>query len=49
MTPSPKLREAAAADATTEEVHSVVRLLQWLLPGLIANAAFFRAGLSADE
>ncbi len=37
------LTEAAADDATAEEVLDVVRLFQWLLPGLIVNVAYFRA------
>ena len=37
------LRRAAAEDG--EEVLAVVRLFQWLLPGLVANIAFFRAQL----
>jgi hypothetical protein len=36
------LREAAEKDASLEEILSVVRLFQWLLPGLITNVAFFR-------
>jgi hypothetical protein len=40
------LRAAARGDASPEgEVLSVVRLFQWLLPGLVANVAFFRAQL----
>ena len=38
-------RAAAAVDADPEEIASVVRLFQWLLPGLIVNIAFFRAQL----
>ncbi|MEM6487897.1 MAG: hypothetical protein AAF677_06430 [Pseudomonadota bacterium] len=40
------LRAAAAADANVDEVLAVVRLFQWLLPGLIANVALFRAQLA---
>jgi hypothetical protein len=36
------LREAAEADASLAEILEVVRLFQWLLPGLITNVAFFR-------
>ncbi|MGI9383707.1 MAG: halocarboxylic acid dehydrogenase DehI family protein [Methyloligellaceae bacterium] len=39
---SAALRRAAEADAPGGEVLSVVRLFQWLLPGLITNVAFFR-------
>jgi hypothetical protein len=39
------LREAAARDASLEEVLGVVRLFQWLLPGLMINVAFFRQQL----
>jgi hypothetical protein len=39
------LRMAARGSATEGEVLSVVRLFQWLLPGLVANVAFFRAQL----
>lgn len=46
---SSKLMAAAAEDQTSEEILAVVRLFQWLLPGLIANVAFFRAGLSASR
>ncbi|KUF08894.1 hypothetical protein [Pseudoponticoccus marisrubri] len=45
---SDALREAAAADATCEEVLAVVRLFQWLLPGLALNVAFLRAQLVDD-
>lgn len=36
------LMQAAATDATPAEVLEVVRLFQWLLPGLIVNVAYFR-------
>ncbi len=40
------LRASTRSDASPEgEVLSVVRLFQWLLPGLVANVAFFRAQL----
>ena len=39
------LRDAATSDASLEEVLSVVRLFQWLLPGLAVNVAFFRSQL----
>ena len=41
------LRSAALRDAPLEEVRDVVRLFQWLLPGLIVNVAFFRAQLAS--
>jgi len=37
-----KLRRAAEADASLEEVINMCRLFQWLLPGLITNVAFLR-------
>ena len=40
-----ELRQAARSSAPEGEVLSVVRLFQWLLPGLAANVAFFRAQL----
>ncbi len=39
------LQKAAAQDASLEEVLAVVRLFQWLLPGLATNVAFLRAQL----
>lgn len=39
------LQQAAAQDASLEEVLAVVRLFQWLLPGLATNVAFLRAQL----
>lgn len=39
------LRAAARSSAPEDEVLSVVRLFQWLLPGLATNIAFFRAQL----
>src|SRR5579863_4577234 len=39
------LRATARSSASEGEVLSVVRLFQWLLPGLVANIAFFRAQL----
>lgn len=44
LTPE-RLTEAAHTDADVEEVLSVVRLFQWLLPGLVTNVAFLRAQL----
>jgi Halocarboxylic acid dehydrogenase DehI len=41
------LRAAAAEDAPLDEVRDVVRLFQWLLPGLIVNVAYLRAQLEA--
>ena len=43
--PPDALRDAATSDASLEEVLSVVRLFQWLLPGLAVNVAFFRSQL----
>jgi len=40
-----RLLEAARQDAEPEEILHVVRLFQWLLPGLIVNIAFFRKQL----
>lgn len=40
-----ELRSAAQTDAPTGEALDVVRLFQWLLPGLIVNVAFLRAQL----
>lgn len=39
------LRAAAERDAPLDEVLAVVRLFQWLLPGLAVNVACFRAQL----
>lgn len=39
------LREAAETDAPLGQILDMVRLFQWLLPGLITNVAFFRAQL----
>lgn len=39
------LRATVRGNASEGEVLSVVRLFQWLLPGLVANIAFFRAQL----
>lgn len=39
------LQKAAAQDASLEEITSVVRLFQWVLPGLATNVAYFRAQL----
>jgi hypothetical protein len=39
---------AAEADASAAEVLEVVRLFQWLLPGLALNVAFMRAQLLDD-
>jgi len=40
---SASLRAAAERDAPLDEVLAVVRLFQWLLPGLVVNVACFRA------
>lgn len=42
---SQAVRKAAAKDASVEEVLEMVCLFAWLLPGLMANVAFFRAQL----
>lgn len=39
------LRDAAISDASLEEILSVVRLFQWLLPGLALNVAYLRSQL----
>ncbi|MDE2582606.1 MAG: hypothetical protein KGL52_13310 [Rhodospirillales bacterium] len=44
---SAALRASAAHDAEPAEVRDVVRLFQWLLPGLVSNVAWFRAQLQA--
>lgn len=40
-----RLRAAAARDASVAEVLEMVRLFVWLIPGLMANVAFFQAQL----
>lgn len=40
------LRAAAERDISIEEVLAVVRLFQWLLPGLAINVAFLRTALN---
>lgn len=42
------LKDAARADASLEEVLAVVRLFQWLLPGLVVNVAYFRHQLQEE-
>jgi len=37
------LKKAAEEEASLEEMIRMVRLFQWLLPGLVTNIAFFRA------
>jgi hypothetical protein len=44
---SAALRQAATRDASVDEVLAVVRLFQWLLPGLVINVAFFRQQLDS--
>ena len=39
------LQESAQADASLHEIKEVVRLFQWLLPGLALNVAYLRAQL----
>jgi hypothetical protein len=46
---SAMVKQAAEQDAPAGEVLSVVRLFAWLLPGLMANVAFFRAQLLEDQ
>lgn len=41
----PSRRAAAQRDALLSDVTRVVRLFQWLLPGLVTNVAFLRAQL----
>lgn len=41
------LKTAAAEDAPIDDILSVVRLFQWLLPGLVVNVAFLRGQLGA--
>ncbi len=41
------LRAAAQRDGNADEILQVVRLFQWLLPGLVTNVAFLRAQLAA--
>ena len=41
-----RLRAAAQRDAPLDEVTAVVRLFQWLLPGLVTNVAYLRAQLA---
>ena len=43
------LRLAASEAAADEEVLNVVRLFQWLLPGLVVNVAYLRAQLADAE
>jgi len=40
------LRDAANRDGNADEILQVVRLFQWLLPGLVTNVAFLRAQLA---
>jgi len=42
---STALQAAAERDVSIEEVLAVVRLFQWLLPGLAINVAFLRTAL----
>ena len=42
---SSRLKAAADCDASVDEVLNVVRLFQWLLPGLAVNVAFLRKAL----
>ena len=42
------LRAAAEKDGSFEEILAVVRLFQWLLPGLITNVAYFKAQLGGS-
>lgn len=47
LTPE-RLHQVAAQDASVDEVLDVVRLFQWLLPGLAVNVACLRAQLEPD-
>ncbi|MBE0703664.1 MAG: hypothetical protein IH582_10915, partial [Afipia sp.] len=38
-----RIRAASQRDAPLDEITAVVRLFQWLLPGLVVNVACFRA------
>jgi len=42
------LRDAANANASLDEITAVVRLFQWLLPGLATNVAFLKLQLRED-
>ncbi len=42
---SDKLRDATSKDGPLNEIIDVVRLFQWLLPGLVVNVAHFRQQL----
>ncbi len=42
------LQRAAETDASLDEILSVCRLFQWLLPGLVTNIAYLRAQLRAS-
>lgn len=46
---SESLRLAAENDAGVDEIRNVVRLFQWLLPGLVTNVAFCRAQLERQN
>ncbi len=43
---SKQLIDAASADSSHDEILDVVRLFQWLLPGLVVNIACFRQQLA---
>lgn len=43
------LRDAARANASCEDVLAVVRLFQWLLPGLAVNVAYLREQLVNNQ
>lgn len=45
---SEKLIKAAQQDGAADEITEVVRLFQWLLPGLVVNVAFLRHQLGTD-
>ena len=42
---SRQIRAVASEDGSIEEITGVVRLFQWLLPGLVLNVAYFRQQL----
>lgn len=45
---SETILSAAAKDAPIDEVLDVIRLFQWLLPGLVVNVAFLRSQLKEN-
>ena len=43
-----ELRAAASSEGKSAEILEMVRLFQWLLPGLVTNVAFFRSQLAGE-